>query len=269
VLNKLVVEQPPKDKKGHLTQIAEIARRFCTLGSAVPSLGEPVVEITDEKELMEAISRVLGENKTLRNKLNEQAQRIAYLEELATSDELTQVLNRRGFEAELKRILARAKRTTEHGALAYIDLDEFKPINDTYGHAAGDEVLRKVANILVEKTRDTDVVGRLGGDEFAIILVNTSRESVLDRAEALNKLLNEASITWEGHRLTIHASFGLQAYQSDDDADYLLKSADAAMYKIKQIKETDGRRRIRPVVLNSPDLCHPEAPRMVGNAQGI
>jgi len=269
VLTNLVVEQPPKDKKMNLNHIAEIARRFCALGGEMPSPGDPILEITDEKELMAAITRILGENETLRNKLNQQAKRITYLEELATSDELTKVLNRRGFEAELKRILARARRTPEHGALAYIDLDEFKPINDTHGHAAGDEVLRKVANILVEKTRETDVVGRLGGDEFAIIFVNTSRENVLDRAEALNKILNEASITWEGQRLTIHASFGLQAYQSDDDANNLLKSADAAMYKIKQIKEADGRRKIRPVELSAPNRRHPATSQVAGNAQGF
>jgi len=269
VLTNLVVEQPLKDKKSHLNHIAEIARRFCALGGAVPSLGEPISEITDEKDLMEAITRILSENKTLRHKLSEQAKRISYLEELATSDELTNVLNRRGFEAELKRILARARRTAEHGALVYIDLDEFKPVNDTYGHAAGDEVLRKVAHTLLEQTRDMDVVGRLGGDEFAVILVNADRDNALNRAETLNKSLNEASITWEGQILAIQASFGLQTYQSDDDAHDLLRSADAAMYKIKQIKEAEGKRRIRSLKPKSANLDRPTAAPMVGNAQGF
>jgi len=269
VLDNLVVEQPLKDKKGHLTQIAEIARRFCALGSALPSLDDPVHEITDEKELMEAITRILGENETLRNKLDEQAQRISYLEELATSDELTKILNRRGFEAELKLILARARRSDEQGALVYIDLDDFKPVNDTYGHAAGDEVLREVARTLLEQTRDMDVVGRLGGDEFAVILVNADRDNALRRAETLNNSLNEASISWEGQTLAIQASFGLQTYQSDDEAPGLLRSADAAMYKIKQIKEAEGKSRLRSKEIKTPNLHRPEAPRMVGNAQGF
>ncbi len=269
MLNNLVVEQPLKDKKGHLNHIAEIARRFCALGSPAPTLSDPIHEITDEKELMEAITRILGENETLRLKLNEQAKRISYLEELATSDELTKVLNRRGFEAELKRILARARRNPETGALVYIDLDQFKPVNDTYGHTAGDEVLREVARTLLEQTRDMDVVGRLGGDEFAVILVNTDRDNALGRAEALNKSLNEASISWEGQILPIQASFGLQTYQSEDDAHSLLRSADAAMYKIKQIKEAEGKRRRRSAELPPTNLHRPAAPRMVGNAQGF
>jgi len=275
VLTKLVVEQPSNKIKGHLNNIAEIARRFCAFGasSSIIVNGKKIDEIVDETDLLEAITHMLSENETLRGKLSEQSTRIAYLEELATSDELTGVLNRRGFEAELKRVLARAQRNIEHGALVYIDLDEFKPINDSFGHAAGDEVLRKVASILTDQTRDMDVVGRLGGDEFAIILVNTTRENGLERAETLNRALNEASLTWEGHTLNIQTSFGMQAYQSGDNAHELLQSADEAMYKIKQIKEAEGNRRRRSMQLKSPLHNQPSdtaaVSRMTGSAQAV
>ena len=240
MLDKLVVEHPSKfggaekkrDKKGHIIQIAEIARRFCS--SALTKKIPEISEITNEHELLTAMTRMLSENEGLRDKMSEQATRIGYLEELATSDELTGVLNRRGFQAELKRVLARAQRNLEQGILVYIDLDEFKLVNDSFGHAAGDEVLRKVAAVLNDMTRDMDVVGRLGGDEFAIILINTSQENGLERAETLNAALNATSLTWEGQRLAIQASFGMQSYQSGDDAEALLNSADEAMYKTNQ-----------------------------------
>ncbi|MBT3990387.1 MAG: GGDEF domain-containing protein [Rhodospirillaceae bacterium] len=255
------------DKKGHLNQIADIARRFCALSSN--KVASEIAEITNEHELLEAMSTMLAENASLRDKMDEQACRIAYLEELATSDELTGVLNRRGFEAELKRVLARAKRDIEQGILVYIDLDEFKPINDTHGHAAGDEVLRKVAAILNEMTRDMDVIGRLGGDEFAIILVNTNQENGLKRAETLNTQLNATRLPWNGQELTIQASFGMQSYRSGDNAQALLNSADAAMYKIKQIKEEDGQRHLRSMALKRPSHPPREIPRLAGNAQII
>jgi diguanylate cyclase (GGDEF)-like protein len=273
VLNKLVVEHPPQSdereqknhKKGHLNQIAEVARQFCAMASFKKT--PEIAKITNEHELLDAISQMLSENESLRDKMGEQANRIAYLEELATSDELTGVLNRRGFEAELKRVLARARRDVEQGILVYIDLDDFKPVNDTHGHSAGDEVLRKVANILNEMTRDMDVIGRLGGDEFAIILVNTSHENGLDRAETLNTALNEASLFWQGQELTIQASFGMQSYQSGDEAHALLQSADEAMYKIKQIKEEDGTRYRRSLELKSPSRGKRILHRMPANAQ--
>ena len=275
MLNKLVVEYPTQsnekaqniDKKNHLNQIADVARRFCAMVSLNKT--PEFAEITNEHELLEAISQMLSENASLRDKIGEQATRIAYLEELATSDELTGVLNRRGFEAELKRVLARAKRDVEQGILVYIDLDDFKPINDTYGHSAGDEVLRKVASLLNELTRDMDVVGRLGGDEFAIILVNTSQENGLARAETLNTALNEASLFWQGKQLTIQASFGMQSYQSGDAAHALLQSADEAMYKIKKVKEDDGRRHKRSLELKSPSRDKVTLHHMPANAQAI
>jgi len=96
--------------------------------------------------------------------------RVANLEETASTDDLTQVLNRRGFRAELERALAAAGRYGIKGMLIFIDLDGFKDVNDDHGHAAGDHILRTVACILNENVRETDYVARLGGDEFAILL---------------------------------------------------------------------------------------------------
>ncbi len=163
-------------------------------------------------------------------------ERIGELERLAITDELTGLLNRRGFQSELKRALSSASRYGEQGVLIYIDLDGFKPINDTYGHAAGDEVLRRVAGLLRDNIRDTDYVGRMGGDEFAILLTRTTWEDGLSRTEAMDRLLNAACSSWRGRVIRIGASLGLQAYGSMDDGKELLGRADAAMYQTKRMR---------------------------------
>jgi diguanylate cyclase (GGDEF)-like protein len=137
--------------------------------------------------------------------LKEQNKRIADLESLATSDALTQVLNRRGFEEALTHELSVARRHGVGGVLIFVDLDEFKPVNDTYGHAAGDEVLRTVSNLLRGHIRDTDYIGRLGGDEFAILLPRSNKRNGLRRAEDLDRKLNNAYASWDGKQIALKA----------------------------------------------------------------
>lgn len=161
-------------------------------------------------------------------------ERIAFLEQLCGTDPLTSILNRRGFEAELERALAAAKRYDEGGLLLYVDLDGFKPINDTFGHAAGDEVLRQVAQLLADNVRGSDVVGRLGGDEFGVLLTRTNWEGGMARAGALEDTLNTLRVTWEDTVIPVQASFGFKAYGPNDRVGRLLAAADAAMYMAKR-----------------------------------
>lgn len=173
----------------------------------------------------------------------QQRDRIMYLERLTMTDELTGLLNRRGFQAQLRRALAAANRYEERGLLAYVDLDGFKPVNDTYGHAAGDEVLRQVARVLDDNVRDTDSVGRLGGDEFAILLTRTSPKDGVKRARWLEELVNTMVVDWQGRNIALRASFGFQRYGPKDDEHELLKRADSAMYNAKRLRgdRTDHR----------------------------
>lgn len=166
--------------------------------------------------------------------LKQQDRRIAELENLATTDGLTKVLNRRGFEEQLSHELSIAKRHGVGGVLIFVDLDEFKPINDTLGHAAGDEVLTTVAKLLRGLVRDTDYVGRLGGDEFAILLPRSNKRNGVRRAEDLDQKINTAVATWNGHNIQIKASCGVHMYAADAEIKPLLEAADAAMYAIKQ-----------------------------------
>lgn len=165
--------------------------------------------------------------------LKAQDQRIAELEALATTDELTQILNKRGFETQLAHELSIAQRHGVGGVMIFVDLDEFKPINDTHGHAAGDEVLKEVSAVLQTQVRQTDYVGRLGGDEFAILLPRSNKRNGVRRAEELDEKLNNASASWNNIEIPIKASCGVHMYTSKAGLSELLDSADKAMYKIK------------------------------------
>jgi len=168
------------------------------------------------------------------NHLKATDRRIAELENLATTDALTRVLNRRGFEDCLVHELSVARRHGVGGVLIFVDLDEFKPINDTFGHAAGDEVLRTVSNLLRGHIRDTDYIGRLGGDEFAILLPRSNKRNGVRRAEDLDRKLNNAYAAWDNNQIPIKASCGVHMYAAKAEVKELLEAADAAMYKIKQ-----------------------------------
>ena len=200
-----------------------------------------------DRELETLIGKLQSAARAGEKKLADQNRRITHLEQISTTDELTGILNRHGFEEEFRRVLARAHRHGEEGVLVYVDLDGFKPINDTHGHAAGDEVLRQVGRILVENVRGSDSVARIGGDEFCVLLVNTSRLEGTERTEALNRVLNRAVISWNERQIAIRASFGLQAFTARDNAKELLCCADAAMYRIKRFKETNEQLRHLPV----------------------
>ncbi len=188
--------------------------------------------------------RALEEACRAEKRLAEQQQHIAYLEQLASTDPLTGLLNRRGFQEAFQHALAEARRYGEHGVLVCIDLDGFKPVNDTYGHAAGDEMLRQLARVLTQSVRDTDYVGRMGGDEFTILLTRTARKDGLARAQHLDRLINDTRITWEGRTLGLSASLGVHAYTPADDGQAILRRADDALYKTKRRRATAGVARV-------------------------
>jgi len=150
------------------------------------------------------------------------------------TDGLTRVLNRRGFEDRLSHELSVARQHGVGGVLIFVDLDEFKPVNDTYGHAAGDEVLVTVANVLKTHIRDTDYIVRLGGDEFAVLLPRSNKCNGVSRAEDLDHKLNNAYAAWGGHNIAIKASCGVYMWMSKIEMKELLENADAAIYEIKQ-----------------------------------
>lgn len=164
----------------------------------------------------------------------EQKARIAYLETLSETDVLTGLANRRGLELFLRRSLAASRRHGELGVLAFIDLDAFKSINDTFGHEAGDKVLCHTADLLLENVRATDLVARLGGDEFVVVLTRCNPIQGVERAIILQEIVNNSIATIGSKRLHLSVSLGCAAYDGDTDAGELLRSADQAMYEDKR-----------------------------------
>ncbi|WP_447945277.1 PAS domain S-box protein [Stenotrophomonas indicatrix] len=152
---------------------------------------------------------------------------------LAEMDPLTELGNRRGFEVHLQQAITRGERTGQAASLMYIDLDRFKPVNDTFGHLAGDAVLWAVASVLRHGVRDSDVVARLGGDEFAVILSGCSpRRAARIGGELLHTLAN-LSIPWDQHQLRIGASIGIAPLAAGMSVDQAVAAADAQCYRAK------------------------------------
>jgi diguanylate cyclase (GGDEF)-like protein/PAS domain S-box-containing protein len=171
-------------------------------------------------------------------------ERVRYEERLrhmADHDQLTGLFNRRRFDEQLKRELARAGRYAEHSAVLSIDIDNFKGINDSAGHGAGDAVLSHVACVLSEHCRATDVVARLGGDEFAVLLSAVGPHEARTAAEHLLAAIRASAPVYGGKPFRVTASIGVATFESDDaTAGEILVNADLAMYAAK----TSGRDRV-------------------------
>ena len=180
----------------------------------------------------------------LRNKLKGALRRVAELEAAADTDFLLEIPNRRGFERELARAVAYMKRYRASGALIVLDVDRLKPINDSFGHAAGDEVLKAIATTLTRQVRASDVVGRLGGDEFALLLWNLSETDAKAKAAAFEQAIDELSFVFRGQHVSAGASAGVALLGAQSDAARALEEADAAMYVRKAHRRHEPRIRL-------------------------
>jgi diguanylate cyclase (GGDEF)-like protein len=163
----------------------------------------------------------------------DQAARIEQLELLSLTDELTGLPNRRHFDREFNRRLGLAKRYGEQGAVALVDMDRFKAINDTYGHSIGDQALHTFGQMLVRNVRTTDLVARLGGDEFVILMIQGNGSEAMARMRLVQRLLNSTRLELAGNAFHLSASFGIATYGPDDTVGDVMRRADLAMYADK------------------------------------
>ena len=161
--------------------------------------------------------------------------------DLIGTDPLTGCLNRRAFEMRLGREWRHARRKGTMLAVIAIDCDNFKPINDTFGHATGDQVLVELSDIMRHTARETDFIARLGGDEFVILLPDTTWQGATTFAERLRRHVDDHAFCGRDH-VGVTISVGVAVARGTDDvpADYLLEEADRSLYKAK----TSGRNRI-------------------------
>jgi len=144
-------------------------------------------------KVRDALMQLMAEVDSLRRELEQIRARIEYLERLADQDSLAPVANRRAFVRELTRIMAVSARYDVPASVVYFDVNGLKEINDTHGHAAGDAILMRVADVLIENLRESDVVGRLGGDGFAVILAQGDEAAGADRAMHARKQEDKAT----------------------------------------------------------------------------
>lgn len=169
---------------------------------------------------------------------NQFAHRLAYL---ATHDPLTDLPNRRHLREEMERQLAHSWRYGTGGGVLFLDLDEFKNVNDTLGHLVGDELLVSVADLLRTRMRDTDTLARLGGDEFAVVLLHTDAQEARVIAEHILEEVRNNTIVAGGQPVGVTASVGVALFPQDGaTVEELLAHADIALYQAKG----SGRNRV-------------------------
>ncbi|MFC4352840.1 GGDEF domain-containing protein [Fodinicurvata halophila] len=185
----------------------------------------------NEDSLMERLRIRLADQK---RQIAAQAERIRVLESLAVTDELTGLLNRRGFRQSLERALAEAGRHNDMGILVLCDLDSFKQVNDRHGHIAGDVVLRHVGHLLEQYTRRNDSVCRIGGDEFAVLMPRTPPVLAASLTEKLENLVNRQSVDWNGESIRVSGSFGYETFDGSTDPTTLFSQADQLLYERKR-----------------------------------
>jgi len=166
--------------------------------------------------------------------------RITELEKLAYLDPLMQIPNRRYVEQQVTHLMR--ERNSESGSVGLVlfDLDDFKRVNDGFGHPAGDAVLQSVAKTLVGTLRDSDLVGRWGGEEFLAVMPDLRQGALETLAERCRTLIGKVSVPWEGKRIQVTASAGATCIRSDDDLATVLARVDSLLYTAKN----HGRNRL-------------------------
>jgi diguanylate cyclase (GGDEF)-like protein len=221
-------------------------------GAAAGSTGAAVPrEIADVTSIMglaardltqkvrEALVTLIAEVDRLRHEVARKDARIAQLEQLADQDTLVPVANRRAFVREMSRVMSFSERYGAASSLIFLDVNGLKQINDTFGHAAGDAALFRVATTLAENVRGSDLVGRLGGDEFGILLVQADEKAAIAKAERLVGIIAARPLEWAGATIPLRLAFGTFTFSGGESARDALDAADRAMYAQKH-----GERRV-------------------------
>lgn len=217
-----------KAAPGSQDEIEELAKQFFEMRAAI---GKQIEQLGDfQSRLDDSNIKLVEANKQLK--------------ELSIRDGLTGVFNRRYFDGRLEEEAQRASRYSRNFALEMIDIDHFKKLNDTYGHGCGDEVLKQVAEIMKQNTRETDIVCRYGGEEFCIVLIELDEKRAYHHAErvreAVSSFIFSNGQTPLSEKVTV--SVGLAMFPQDArDHRQLVESADSALYAAK----SGGRNQVK------------------------
>jgi diguanylate cyclase (GGDEF)-like protein len=206
--------------------------RYADLRGQLPQRSKRLM-LRDEIDLMTDTVGNLTDRMELLQRDREQAE--ARLVWLADHDPLTQLYNRRRFNDDFERILDQARRFGHQGALLFLDLDQFKDVNDLSGHRVGDTLLQRVAEQLRLVTQTSDLLARLGGDEFALVLPEATEDDALSSAELIQEAVCSITLQEHGRRHRVTASIGIVMFPTQgNDVGQLMASADLAMYQAKE-----------------------------------
>ncbi len=218
-----------------IDRIGRLGAARAVAAGALARRDEPGISESElTPRVRETVASLMGEIDRLRQELAHAQARLEDVERAADQDQLLPLLNRRAFVRELTRHIGFAARYGTPASLVYFDLDGFKRINDTFGHAAGDEVLRHFAGTLLAHVRESDVVGRLGGDEFGVILSHADLAQANRKAASLMETLSASPAQMSGMPLAVGYSYGAFELVAGENADTAIAHADEAMYRQKR-----------------------------------
>lgn len=223
--------RPASRRGGDSTSVsgAEAAKR----ADRVQIFNIPAAEMT--AAVKAALAALASELDALKSEVGRLKARLAEAEGLADLDVLTAAFNRRAFVREMSRVRTFGDRYGFAAALVYFDLDGFKSINDRLGHAAGDTALRAVADTLLAKVRQGDVVGRMGGDEFAVVLAQADHATAIAKAASLADAIEaDPALAALG---SLRVSYGVSEIAPDSDPEAVIAAADRAMYETKRLRK--------------------------------
>lgn len=209
---------------------------FCIIDTKPTDYSPALIDMLGQlKLIVESELKHIFHSQKITKLLADKVEQEALLKRMALYDCLTGCANRILLKERFEYELAKAQRDESTFSIAYLDLDDFKPVNDEYGHEAGDEVLKTIVQRIKQTVRSHDLVARVGGDEFVVLFNNH-----IDDMQIKQKLATELSIpiTYESHALTVTASIGLARYPEDGDTlAKLMKAADAQMYLYKKARQ--------------------------------
>ena len=231
---KQLTETVAADVGVHNTQIQEIGQELAESGGTEAGVLAIVEKLVKANEAMQS------QLETAEERLQDQAREMESHVREARTDALTKLCNRRAFDDEMKRADEEAQKNGRATCVLMMDVDHFKKFNDTYGHQAGDEVLRGVARVLNKNLAGKEIVCRYGGEEFAVVFPGADIQAATPAAERARAAIGETVFEFEGMDLRVTASAGLAQLQPGETANDLVKRADDALYVCKEAGRNNG-----------------------------
>lgn len=236
-LDKLV-SALSKAQKNKEEKYSSIWKFFPAAGNSfsqrVAMLGLSEKELTPSVTL--AVSALLEKLDDISHELTRAQDNLQEMQQLVDVDCVAPVPNRRAFIRRLQWAIAMHERYEHPSAVLYFDLNNFKEINDTYGHAAGDIAIRHVSQILLANLRESDFLARIGGDEFAIIMYYASKTAAHERGAKIARNIEATPFQFNTTEITLSTAFGSSSVKKGDDAEKTLAAADDAMYENKKLQ---------------------------------